>query len=69
MQQTQTEINYDIPEFIKLQDLKCNQEIKGLPQYVREHVIPVLEKKTDQTIKQVLELLDLKYGQTRTEKV
>ena len=38
-------------------------------QYVGEHILPVLEKKTDQTRKYVLELLDIKYGQTRTENI
>ena len=49
--QTWTEINKDISEFIKFQDLvenlKSNKEIKRLPQYVREHVLPVLEKKNE----------------------
>ena len=43
--------------------------MKGLSRYVGEHILPVLEKKTDQTMKCVLELLDLKYGRTRTEKI
>ena len=53
--QTWTEINEDIPEFVKFQDLaeslKNNEEVKVLPRYIGEHVLPVLEKKTDQTIK------------------
>ena len=40
-----------------------------MPRFVREHVLLVFEKKTDQTIKKVLDLLDVKYGRTRTEKV
>ena len=63
--QTCTDILDDIPEYIKFQDLieglKNNKEIKGLPWYVGEHILPVLEKKTDQTMKRVLELLDIKY--------
>ena len=31
-------------------------------------MIPVLIKKTDQTLEKVIELLDVKYGQSRTEK-
>ena len=31
--------------------------------------MPVLEKKQDQTVKKVIELLDVKYGRTRIEKV
>ena len=40
-----------------------------MPRYIGEHVLPVLEKMQDQTIKKGLELLDLKYGRNRTEKV
>ena len=62
-----------IPEFVKFQDLmeslKNNKEIKGLPRYVGEHILPVLEKKTDQTMKRVLELLDVRYSRTRNEKI
>ena len=67
------DINEDIPEYVKYQDiienLNVNKEIKGLPWYTREHVLPTLDKKPDQTVKQVLELLDPKYSQIRTEKV
>ena len=52
-----------------IKGLKNNKEIKGLPRYVGEHILPVLERKTDQTMKCVLELLDIKYGRTRTEKI
>ena len=71
--QTWTEINDKIPEFIKLhnfmESLKANKDIKDLPRYIGEHVLPLLEKKQDQTVKRVLELLDIKFGRTRTEKV
>ena len=63
----------DIPEYIKYADLmeslKTNKEIKGLPRYVGEHVLPTLEKKSDQTILMVLGLLDSKYGRTKTERI
>ena len=59
--ETWTELNEDIPEFMKYNDLveslKQNKDIKDLPRYVAEHVLPVLDKKTDQTIKRALELL------------
>ena len=42
---------------------------KGLQRYVAEHILPVLIKKTDQTVDKVVELLDAKYGRSRTEKV
>ena len=45
---TWTDILKDTPEYIKYQDiiegLKFNKEIKGLPQYVGEHILPVLKK-------------------------
>ena len=34
-----------------------------------DHVLTVLEKKTDQTIDKVAALLDVRYGRSRTEKV
>ena len=52
-----------------MESLKINKEIKGLSKYVREHILPIFEKKTDQTMKKVLEILALKYGCTRTEKI
>ena len=70
---TWTEINDDVPEFVKfhnfIESLKNNNEVKGLPRYVAEHILPVLEKKQDERIKKVLGLLDVKYGRIRTEKV
>ena len=71
--ETWTEINEDVPEHVKyidfVENLKVNKDIKGLPRFVGEHVLTVLEKKSDQTIKKVLEILIGKYGRTRTEKV
>ena len=40
-----------------------NKDIKDLPRYVGEHILPVLE------LKQVLELLEVKYGRSQTEKI
>ena len=45
-----------------IESLKQNKDIKGLPRYVAEHVLPVLERKTDQTVKKALEVLEVKYG-------
>ena len=71
--ETWAEINEDVPEYIKYQDfiesLKTNKDIKGLPGFVAEHVLPVLEKKPDKTVKKVIELLDFIYGRTQIEKV
>ena len=51
------EINEDVPEYIKyhdlIEELKRNKEIKGLQRYLADHVLPVLVKKTDQTIDRV----------------
>ena len=62
--QTMSDILEEIPEYVKYQDLmeslKTNKEIKGLPTYVREYVLPTLDKKTDQTMKRVLKILSLK---------
>ena len=63
----------EIPEHVKYADLveslKTNKDIKGLQKYVGEHILPILESKDDQTIKKVLEILTLKYGRTRVEKI
>ena len=34
-----------------------------------EHILPVLEKKQDQQVRKVLEMLDVKYGRTHLEKI
>ena len=52
-----------------IESLKTNTQIKGLPKYVGKHVLPVLEAKVDQTLKNVLEILILKYSHTRVEKI
>ena len=52
-----------------MESLKTNKEIKGLPRYLGEHVLPTLEKKIDQMMAKLLDLLALKYGRTRTEKI
>ena len=71
--QTWTEINEEVPEFLKfhniIEGLKINKEIKGWLRYIAKHIVPVLIKKKDQTIDKVVRLLDVKYGRTRTEKV
>ena len=47
--ETWSELNEDIPEFLKYNDLvessKQNKDIKDLPCYVAEHVLPVLDKR------------------------
>merc|ERR1712240_348043 len=70
---TWSEINQDVLENIKyndlIEELKKNGDIKGLPEYIADHVLPVLENKEDQTITRVTELLDLRYGRSRMERV
>ena len=70
---TRTGINEDVPEYMKFHDfieeLKKNKDIKGLQRYIAEHILPVLIKKTDQTLNKVVKLLDVKYTSSRTEKV
>ena len=51
-----------------MESLKTNKDIKRLPKYVGEHILPVLENK-DQTMKRVLEIYTLKYGSTRVEEI
>ena len=71
--ETWNDVNEDVPSNTKYQDfvegLKTNKEIRGLPRFVAEHILPVLEKKQDQTVKKVLELLDVKYGRTQIKKI
>ena len=68
-----TEINMDIPEYVKyndlIEELKKNKDIKGQQRYIADHILTVLEKKTDQTVDKVDGLLDVRYGRSRTEKV
>ena len=52
-----------------MEGLKKNRYIKGLPRFVNDHVLKVLEKKDDQTIKNVMELLDKKFGRSRLDKM
>ena len=70
---TWTEINNEIPEYVKyhefLESLKTDKDIKGLPRYIGEYVLPILEAKEDQTIKKALDILNRKYGQLRTERI
>ena len=65
-------MNNKIPAFMKYHDLmeslKANKDIKDLPRYLGELILLVLDKKQDQTINNALELLEVKYGRSRTEK-
>ena len=67
--ETQNEFNEDVPPNTVYQDfvenLMLNKDIRRLPQFVGEHVVSVLEKKKNKTVRKVIELLDVKYGRTR----
>ena len=71
--QSWTDSNEEIPEFLKYHELikssKSNRDIKDLPRYVGEHVLPVLLLKRDQTITKAIKLLEVKYGRSRTKKI
>ena len=40
-----------------------------MQRYIADHILTVLEKKTDQTLDKVARLLDIRYRRSRTEKV
>ena len=46
-----------------------NKDVKGLQRYMAEHILPVLVRNTIQTREKFVELLNVKYRRTRTEKV
>ena len=56
--ETWNKVNEDVPMNTMYQDfvenLKRNKDIRGLPRFVGEHVLPVLENKKDQTVKKVI---------------
>ena len=60
-----------MPEAARYQDeiesLKQNKNIEGLARYTGEHVVGKLDTTETQTIKEILKLLDIKYGRTRLE--
>ena len=70
---TWSDIFEDYPEYVKYQVLmeclKTNKNVKGLPRYVGEYILPTLGKKIDQMIPKFLYLLSLNYGRTKTEKI
>ena len=67
------EMNKDVSESVRYQDviesLKVNKEIEGLAQYVGEHVIPKLDTIEKHTVREIVKLLNLKYGRTRIEEL
>ena len=49
--------------------LNTYKNVKGLPQYVNDHIFKVLEKKEDQTVIQIIEGLTKKFGKFWLEKM
>ena len=67
------ENNKDMPENSKyneiIESLKMNKEIEGLALYIGEHVVGKLDTIEKQTVKELIELLNTKYGRTRLEEL
>merc|ERR1711867_319619 len=67
------EMNKDMSETARYQDviesLKLNKDIEGLAKYIGEHVVGKLDTIEKQKVKEIIELLDLKYGRTRVEEL
>merc|ERR1711867_169105 len=67
------EMNKDMSEAARYQDviesLKMNKDIEGLAKYIGEHVVRKLDTIEKQTVKEIIELLSLKYGRTRLEEL
>ena len=67
------ENNKDISEAVRYQDviesLKTNKDIEGLAIYTGEHIVGKLDTTEAQTIKELLQQLDIKYGRTRLEEL
>ena len=67
------EMNKDVSEAVRyldvIESLKVNKEIEGLAKYVGEHVIGKLDTIEKQKVKEIVELLKLKYGRTRLEEL
>ena len=65
--------NSDVLENTQYQDfvelLKINKDIRGLPKYLSEHMLLVLNDMKRQTVRNVIESLKKKYGCTRLEKL
>ena len=43
-----------------MEELKKNNEVKGIQKYIEEHIIPVLINKDDQSLDNVVGILDTK---------
>merc|ERR1711889_37524 len=65
--------NQDMPEPARYQEviesMKQNKDIEGLARYTGEHIVGKLDTTEAQTIKELLQQLDIKYGRTRLEEL
>ena len=65
--------NKDMPEPARYQEviesIKQNKNIEGLAKYAGEHIIGTLDTVERQNIKEILTLLDIKFGRTRLEEL
>ena len=63
----------DVPVNAQYQDLveslKIDKEVKGLAKYQGKHILPVLNTQESQTVKDIIECLENKYGRTKLEKL
>ena len=71
--ETQNKVNNDVFTNIKYRDLieslKINKEISGLQRFVSDHTVKVGEKKGDQLVRKVLDILEWKSGCTWLKKL
>merc|ERR1711867_307274 len=67
------ENNKDMPENSKYQEIigsvKMNKDVEGLALYIGEHVVGKLDTIEKQTVRELIELLNTKYGRTRLEEL
>ena len=52
-----------------MESLKVNKEVIGLAEYVATYVLPVLDTVEKQTVQQIMDKLEERYGKTRLEQV
>ena len=65
--------NKDMPEPARYQEviesIKQNKNIEDLARYAGEHIVGTLDTAERQNIKEILKLLDIKFGRTRLEEL
>merc|ERR1712112_579788 len=65
--------NKDMPEPARYQEviesIKQNNDIEDLARYAGEHIVGTLDTAERQNIKEILKLLDIKFGRTRLEEL